>query len=204
MKKTNQQQWDEAQLILNSKKEAFINETFNGKDKHNVVYEADAKGINAIEISSIKVHAKVEPSYYKKPTAKDIAALWDYIEAFENTEKEIFIHYTRKYEAYSSSGAFKLSQIGEGRLSFYHDDLIPIHKELNEKYAPRDGYSPCAYCRKQVPNETLIKKKIIGRGRKQVWNSWKSRYESKACITEEYLEFCSATCAGHEQMSREG
>lgn len=84
-------------------------------------------------------------------------------------------------------------------------ELIRLTEEKeNEEHLLANGHTACGYCRKIVPDSQIVTHKIFGRGRKEVWNSWKNRYESKAYITETYMKFCSGTCAGNEQMSREG
>jgi len=62
----------------------------------------------------------------------------------------------------------------------------------------------CSRCRKEILVSQSITKTIIGRGRKQVYDSWKKKYVNKACVTKESMIFCSDSCYSCEQMSREG
>jgi hypothetical protein len=141
------------------------------------------------------------PSIYSnsKPTRLQVEELERYVESIETEDYKIHVLYTTdlgtgnlEYDKFTDNWAFHPSELEEKA------------RENKEKYAPREGYSPCQHCGRQVPTENLIKAKIIGRGCRQVWNSWKRQYENKACITEAYLSFCSNQCAAHEQMSREG
>lgn len=61
-------------------------------------------------------------------------------------------------------------------------------------YAPREGCTPCAYCGKQVPNDKLVKHRIIFQGLEN----------GKRKIKEQVMNFCSGECAMNEQCSREG
>ena len=129
-----------------------------------------------------------------------ISSFFQFFERIENSEKILFVEYKD-----FGSGAYRYNEIiPEKGIAFNEIDLKEISERRNNLYAPKEGHTACAYCNKQTPNDQLIESRIIGLGRKQVWNSWKSRYENKACVTEEKLKFCSGTCAGNEQMSREG
>jgi hypothetical protein len=105
------------------------------------------------------------------------------------------------------TSGFLFSELDSGqekRIALNRESLVPIYEEHLSKYKPRENHFACRYCRVQTPNEKKFTSTIIGRDRKQVWNSWKGRYESKAYCTNETLDFCSPTCASHEQFSREG
>lgn len=58
----------------------------------------------------------------------------------------------------------------------------------------RSGFTPCAYCGKQVPNDKLVKHRIIFQGLEN----------GKRKIKEQVMNFCSGECAMNEQCSREG
>jgi hypothetical protein len=136
----------------------------------------------------------------KRPSKIFIEVYSDFLERLEKAEKLLYVNYKD-----IGSGSYKYNEIITSKtLAFNEDDLKEESERRNELYAPKENHTACAYCKKQTPNENLVEKTIIGRGRKQVWNNWKNRYEDKACITEEKLKFCSGNCAGNEQMSREG
>lgn len=208
---TLQQKWDALMNQVNILKQKHIYEI--PIPKYDKIYSVNRFG--EIEEKIIKYYGiwyKDEtgrklwaPSYDKKPTGKDLEYLNIYFEKIHNCNKVISVHYKYMIGASYVHGAYKYSEIIESEImSFDKNDLIEIANKNKEIYGAKEGYSPCAYCGKQVKNELLISSKIIGRGRKDVWNSWKKRYESKACVTENYLKFCSGECAGNRQMSREG
>jgi hypothetical protein len=136
----------------------------------------------------------------KKPYKIFIVTYSEFLERIEKAEKILFVNYKD-----FGSRAYKYNEIIPSKgLAFNKIDLKDESERQNELYAPKENHTSCSYCRKQTPNDNLIESTIIGRGRKKTWNSWKNRFEDKACITEEKLKFCSGTCAGNEQMSREG
>lgn len=101
------------------------------------------------------------------------------------------------------SGSFRIGKIGVE----YFDSFEPLREEVEKaqyENVLRPGNFRCCRCRKQFPESQKVSQRIFGRDRKNVWNSWKGRYESKACVTETMMDFCSGTCAENEQMSREG
>lgn len=102
------------------------------------------------------------------------------------------------------SGALRYSDLLAGKYSTDLASMIPALQERQYESILREGNFWCSYCRKQYPITQKVSRTIIGRDRKQVWNSWKGRYEDKACVTQTSMDFCSGQCAGYEQMSREG
>lgn len=60
-------------------------------------------------------------------------------------------------------------------------------------------FSSCAYCGKLFPTESMYERKIVKRGRKMF-----GICDSKPCLIEKLLKFCSKTCAAYEKMSSEG
>jgi len=184
-------------------------EFFGGSDRPEKLFKVDHIGnIKEIELIGFSIgHFENGRNVYKpyfdkskKPTKKLIAEIEQYIEKIKSSERIIYANYKD-----FGTGAYKFHDVvPEKGVSFYEQDLVSEADRRNKLYAPKDGHTACAYCRKQTPNENLVQKVIIGRGRKRVFNNWKGRYEDKACVTEDKLLFCSGNCAGNEQMSREG
>lgn len=139
--------------------------------------------------------------FYKKdkPSKGDIATLINFINklSFENLLRgNIYLHYTRKGEGYTSSGAYKYVEIGDNkRISLDRESLEPEITRLKELYEPREGYINCAYCHKVVEKEKAVSHKIIYRGRDQY---------DRACIKEKTNLYCSGQCGGNDQMGHEG
>jgi len=136
----------------------------------------------------------------KRPSKNLVAAYWEYVENIKTAEQVIYIDYRDM-----GSGCFKyIDLINEPHFAFNESDLKEESERLKGIYAPKENHTACGYCGKQTPDDKVVTSTIIGRGRKEVWNSWKGRYENKSCTTHEQMKFCSGTCAGNEQMSREG
>lgn len=96
------------------------------------------------------------------------------------------------------SHSVKLSEIDNKNVSFKKDPLLKEYeirkKRYLDLYAPREGCTPCAYCGKQVPNDKLVKHRIIFQG----------LVNGKRKLKEQVMNFCSGECAMNEQCSREG
>ncbi len=144
-----------------------------------------------------------------------IAKLIEFFDSLpEMKDEHIYFHYrsgntwhsltTSEPPKYKSTSAFSYKDFKEGKVSLEIEPLIPELERRQYEAILREGNFWCGYCRKQFPLAQKVTSNIIGRGRKQVWNSWKGRMEDKACVTTTMMEFCSGTCAGNEQMSREG
>lgn len=209
MKETLQQQLDRLKAEEEKIKISHLNELFERHQKPESLFEIDFYGnVKPIEIIGFAVGYSVNGrSLYcpyidpkKKLTGGHVKLYAEYIDSLSLAEKQLFINYKN-----FGIGSYKLSDITPAKgLAFNESELQEESKRRQELYTPREGYEPCAYCKKQTPINQLIQHRIIGRGRKQVWNNWKKRYENKACVTEANLKFCSSQCAGNEQMSREG
>ena len=191
--------------IKHSHQEDFFKEN----DKPKRLFKIDNIGnIKEIELTKFSIGyiengRNIYAPYFdkeKRPSKQLIEVFNEYIEKIKITTPTIYVNYKD-----FGSGAYKFNEITpEKGLAFNPEDLKMESERRNEIYAPKENHTACAYCGKQTPNDKLVNKNIIGRGRKQTWNSWKGRYEDKACVTETMLSFCSGTCAGNEQMSREG
>ena len=151
----------------------------------------------------------IEPTIKKIATASKVRELTDYFEKLKaSTKKEVF-YYVRMLEGtVNVSRGIRLSDIDGKNYAFsaeaLEEEAKAKKKEYEEKYQPREGYTPCKYCGKQVPNDKLVRRTIIGRSLRMVFNAWKGRFENKAVVTKEECVFCSGACACNEQMSREG
>lgn len=152
------------------------------------------------------------PTIEKRATKKALQEIRDWFEDYKNSPKRVVLSlkWEESRSGYSStvSTGIDIDKMEENGYSYTKEALKPALTEkidtYNKYYKPRDGHTPCQRCGRQTPSNELIESTIIGRGSNQVFNSWKGRYEHKACVTKERLKFCSPTCAAHEQMSREG
>ena len=190
-------------------KERHLSSVFESIEKPSRLFKLDNYGfIKEIELTGFSIgYLEKEKLIYaphvengKRPSKILIGIYSEFLERIENAEKILFVNYKD-----FGSGAYKYNEIIPSKgIAFNEEDLKGESERRNELYAPKENHTACCYCRKQTPNDKLIESTIIGRGRKQVWNDWKNRYEDKACVTQDKLKFCSGNCAGNEQMSREG
>lgn len=213
MKKiTLQQQWDALLAEAEQIKQQHLDAFFKTNYKPEVLFEVTRIGqIKKVEIERFTMAYQAEGSPIKhapwilqgkKPTTKLVEELQSYVNFIKDAPYVVFIHYVQGSFCH---GAHRYNTITErSNIAFHEADLESRATINRELYAPREGHQQCDYCGKQTAIDKLIKKKIFGRGRKPVWNSRKGIYEEKACLTEQFLNFCSGTCAGNEQMSREG
>lgn len=87
----------------------------------------------------------------------------------------------------------------DGQYSFdkesFREKIEHDKAEYEKFYAPREGYVKCERCGKQVPENEVVKYKLIY----QTWDQYRGRY-----VTSRIGTFCSGECALNEQMSLEG
>lgn len=186
--KTNLDKWNDIESKIKQISDEFIEYYFKDKIKYPFIYKVYSYStIDELEITGYKISNPSHPYYYgTTPTRKKIIELQTYLETFTPSEEDIRVDY--KYESGRSS--YKLSQIKEDRhLSFIREDLIPYQNELKEKYEPRDGYIPCAYCGIQFPEKDAVEYTVIAR---QYTNMRKTS------------NYCSEQCGFNDQCAHEG
>lgn len=114
---------------------------------------------------------------------------------------DVFFSIVRYGEKWKSSSGLRYSpetgferNFGLNKSDF--DEKIKADKEEYERtYKPREGYVKCERCGKQVPENEVVKYKLIY----QAWDYQCGRY-----VTSRIGAFCSGECAMNEQMSLEG
>lgn len=139
------------------------------------------------------------PRINKRASHKDL----DGILEFENKIKGKDISFrvlitisknTEKVGKWYSSADYERDFIANHNCAFSLEALQPEiqHRieEWEKYYKPKDGYTACAYCGKQTPNDKIVWATIYGR-----WCG---------TLTEQKLPFCSKDCASNEQCAREG
>lgn len=134
----------------------------------------------------------------KRCTKKDIDKLLEFFDRIKKADREIYYRTEWDGKYGKCSHSVKLSEIDNKNVSFKKDHLLKEYeirkKRYLDLYAPREGCTPCAYCGKQVPNDKLVKHRIILQGLEN----------GKRKIKEQVMNFCSGECAMNEQCSREG
>jgi len=210
MKKINMTEQLEHLISEESRiKETHLQEFWSKNQLPEKLFTVDRLGtIREIEITGNHIGYLFEdrniwrPNYdkEKRPSKNLVVAYIEYVESIKTAEQVVYIDYRDR-----GTGCYKYSDlIKEPHFAFNELELQTESKRLSETYAPKENHTACGYCGKQTPNDKLVNSTIIGRGRKEVYNDWKRRYESRAYVTHEPMKFCSATCAGNEQMLREG
>ena len=205
--KTNLEKWTYYKSIIDARETTFINSEI--KEIPKAFYDVSSNGTIIVKtITGMSYHNRKYFSFNKRPTKIDVDKIKQYAEETPVlTSDNIFFHYEKICFSYKTTGAISLpdsllqfsSIIDAEAKSAEIKKIIEIEEALLQ-----NGHTRCARCRKVVPNSEVVTSNIIGRGRKQVWNSWKNRYEDKACVTQTPMKFCSGTCAAHEQMANEG
>lgn len=206
---TLQEQLDILKCKYSEIKERHLNDVLESIEKpkqlfklgnYGVIKEIELQGFSIGYLENDKLIYAPYIELGKRPSKVLIEYYSEFLDRIEKSEKILYVNYKD-----FGSGAYKYNEIIPSKgLAFKEIELKDESERRIEIYAPREGYTACCYCSKQTPNDKLIESTIIGRGRKQVWNSWKNRYEDKSCVTQDKLKFCSGTCAGNEQVSREG
>lgn len=142
------------------------------------------------------------PYINKRATQTNIDELENYFNVLKENG-EIFFMTIRYADETRSKRTMKsgvhLNEIDNDTYSFSEENLSEAierqNKEYLEKYAPKDGYVACEYCRKQVAIDKVVKHKIIYRSRDKF---------GKACVVERIGTFCSGECAYNQQCAYEG
>lgn len=189
------------QLIAERENE-YVKNTFTNPPIE--LYSVSPRGqIRKLSFTYLSYYRGKYFGFNKRPTKVDVELIKEYHESSpELLPEKIFWHWKEG----NSSSAIKMTEIknyfSKEQAEIKSLEIIEKHNE--ELVLLENDHSRCGYCHKVFPNSTMIKSNIIGRGRKQTWNSWKGIYEDKACVTQTVMSFCSRKCAGNEQMSREG
>lgn len=139
-----------------------------------------------------------------KVTKKLISECEEYVKKYKELpldDFDVFFSIVRHDEKWNTSSGLRYSpetgfeqNFGLDKRDF--DEKIKADREEYEKtYKPREGYVKCERCGKQVPENEVVKYKLIY----QAWDYQRGRY-----VTSRIGTFCSGECAINEQMSMEG
>jgi hypothetical protein len=200
---TLQKKWDEIKRLIEERTKAFIS---SRKGLPTIIYEVTPNG-QLIEKPVVKViHYNNEQRIYfagKKPSREDVKRVESIFYNLVLDEKYLRFRY-------DECNSYNMEQINMYNLFLDKSQAEAKCKEITERIAEEErllsggDHDRCQRCKKVVPKSQIVSHTIIGRGRKALFNSWKNRYEDKAVVTQELMNFCSGECAGNEQMSREG
>ena len=142
--------------------------------------------------------------YGDKITKKLVAECEEYIRKYKELPIDVFdvYFYIVRHDENSktSSGIGYSPETGFERnfslsKSDFDEKIKADREEYERTYKPREGYVKCEYCGKQVPENEVVKYKLIY----QAWDNLRGRY-----VTSRIGTFCSGECAMNKQMSLEG
>jgi hypothetical protein len=206
---TLEQQWDEVNSQIDKLKENIIEAFKQTMELPKVVYRLNGYNLEEHEVTGAYVLFRNDkmfvrhPIFYgKKPTGWDLEQLKSFKNDIDNFNitAVIFIRTCIVYSYGKATNSVSFNSLTNpdrtyNDFSIDKEFLLKEAEIRRQKYEPKEGCSPCAYCRVQTPIDKLIEATIIGRGRNRL---------GKACVTTQVLKFCSKKCASNEQMSREG
>lgn len=166
----------------------------------------------------LSLPSKYMPKFWERPTInkralrKDVSRIMEYCSFIQLVRDKFELSYliSSKREIGVSLSAVRYSELvkEDGECFYLRDKAEEECQKRQERYdkyyKPREGYTACAYCHKQVPNDSIMYKTIIGMGVERVLDSFRGRWINKRVVTKERLPFCSGECAYSEQCSREG
>lgn len=147
------------------------------------------KGFSLICWPNDSKQIPIRPKISKRADAKKLEAMKIYLDAVKAHVNDFRLYVDCKdldKKAYISFD-YDRDFLENRTASFSMEEMQPQIDRLQEvyeaMYAPREGYSPCAYCGRQTPNDKLIERGIWING------------------TLVYKSFCSLECASNEQKS---
>lgn len=204
---------EQLEAIISSvkeRKERDLQKFFQENPRHEEAFYVDFIGeIHKVKIQGYHIDYYGDCIHYrtyltnaasKKVTKDYLDNAREYVNLLDKAEvvTKVLIHRPGMYSAESA----RLSDIIPSKgYSFNEYDLKEISEKRRELYAPRDGYVPCAYCRKQVRIEEVVKHDIIFQNSRPDPFS-KSGY--KRFVDRKTNNYCSGKCAGNDQMAHEG
>lgn len=152
------------------------------------------------------------PQIGKRAQRKDVEKITAYFSFIQKIRDKFELSYfiSCKHERGVTLSSVRYSDLTkeDGEYTCYYDKAEAECQRRMERYEtyykPREGYTACTYCQKQVPNNRVVYKTIIGIGLKRVYDSLHGRWINKKVVTTQRLPFCSGECAYNEQCSREG
>ncbi len=200
--RTNLEKFKHYKSILKQQESDFIQQVI--KDYPKKVYKVFPSG-NIQELTIIGLTYSRSKNWYfeKRPSKIQVQEIKDFSESKrEFDEKKILFNYGYEAGTFKASGAFSFYQLeeyftkeGAEKKSKEVKDV----KEHEEHLINNCNHVRCQRCSKVVPIENSVSSKIIFQdSRSDAFGRYKRFVNSRV------MNFCSGTCASHEQMSREG
>ena len=212
MKKSNAQIFREIESEIQNYEKGIIDSLMTEEEKkatHVYTYKFDREEekyvIEEWDIDEIAIYYEPYvgncPKINKRASERDIKSIQKYFSDIKEADKEIRFFIIKRHKLGKSLYSTNLDDLRNGNeYTFTKEALMPLiehkNKEWVEYYKPREGYTPCAYCHKQVPNDKIIKREILTIGYDQ-------RLHKQVLVTLT-KDFCSGQCAFNEQCANEG
>lgn len=203
---TLQQQWDSLHERMLAVKKEHLDEFFKANHKPEAVYECNhigevsKKEIVSFDIQPIVAGRRVFYPYLTsgtKPKTVDVEQLERFIDCFSIGFSVLIVYSTN---CGTTGMYYDRAGREEKHLAFNESDLKTLADERRELYATREGYSPCTYCRKQVPTGSMVPHKIIFQNSR--WDIGKGKYVK--FVDQKTNMYCSGQCGVSDQMGHEG
>lgn len=189
--KNNLEKYNHYLNIIKERQSKFV--TDNVSDIPEFLYAVNPNGGIVTKITEKPYYYDTKAFGKDKPTKIDVASIKEYSESEQELSfSQIYIPYHEISSMGKSSSAVKYTEYGK----FMNKEQAELKSiEVKDKIEAenillQNGHSRCQYCRKVYPDNEKVKEKMISVytfGREGRW-----------------MEFCSKTCATHEQMSLEG
>jgi hypothetical protein len=126
--------------------------------------------------------------WIKRPSNEDIAKARSAVDRLKligaADPMKVYIHVKRD----SASSGVPWARMEDGKYGYHRTRELAeeANRQWHEDHDPRPGHFECNYCRKQTPNEKMVRRNIfVNRG-----------VQSRC--------FCSDQCATHDQFASEG
>lgn len=147
-----------------------------------------------VEVTGAKVYRRgiYAPNADERMTKIDVANAQKCAEEWQApTIEDVMVHYREVQDYGTVTGAHPYGKIdSDPMMAWTPEELAPEIERRRALYAPREGCKPCQYCRKQHPENELVSAKIF--------------YRDQGGSKTKVGQYCSGTCAGHDQCAHEG
>ncbi len=190
--KTNLEKWNYYKSIIDNREELFVQSQV--VEIPEVLYSVYPNGnIGEKIITKVAYNNQMRLWFDKKPTKVDVAEIKAFAESTEPLLLDnIRYHYEEKHSYGKSLGTLKLNEINVFFTKEQAESKSSEIKEIaaREELLLQNGHIRCGRCRKITPTKDALSVKIISI----------ATYGHAGKM----MQFCSSTCAAHEQWAHEG
>jgi hypothetical protein len=192
MRQTNREKYENYRLEIEAKDRQAIAALLPSVPTQ--FYTINAYETVAVEVTSVGVYRRgiYQPDESNRMTRDQVALAKKYLDEWAApTLKDISVHYRHKQAYGTVSGAHRYQKIEEDAgMAWRAEDLADEIERRRMLYAPRDGHTACAYCRKQTPTANLVSHTI--------------HYRDRGGLRKKVGQYCSGQCGYYDQCGHEG